>query len=820
MTIYNVKDYGATGNGITDDTAAIQAAVNAAKAAGGGDVYVPAGTYIVTGHNEPSDGAIMLYDNIHLYGDGMGATNIKVADGWNMKMTGVIRTEYGISTNNVTVDNLTIDGNRDNVSVKVDGWFNGFAPGKIGHDSNITLDRVEIKDCSGYGFDPHEQTFNLTISNSVSHGNGLDGFVADFIVGGSYINNVAYDNDRHGFNIVTSSSNLLISNNIAYDNGATGIVVQRGSDDIAWVHDVTISNNTVYNNALEGVLLKLSNYISVLDNDIYGNGKNGIRLYGTDHNTISGNKIHDNSQSKLDAYEEIRIQSYDETKGVSGNYYTSVYNTITNNILGDDDSDSNYGIRESADGTDYNTITLNIIKGYSVDAVVLAGSHSTWDRYTESTNDGNDIFIGTALAESIDGGLGDDTIDGGAGRDTLVGGAGADVFLFSNASDSNDANAQDRIMDFTVGVDKIDVSALGFTALVKSSSTLDGQLRLVYSATSNRTYVRSEQSAFEVVLNGDYRTTLTTSDFVFAKPLLNQLINGTSGKDVLIGGEGNDTLVGGASGDTLTGGNGADVFKFTSLSDSSKSLKTYDGITDFTVNVDKIDLSGLGFNHLTAGTKTAAGELRMAYSATSDRTYVRSDQQDFEFYIKGDVRNTLTDSDFIFTAPVAELNINLAGTSGADTLTGTVGNDTLSGSSGNDVLYGLTGQDVLIGGSGDDTIYGGSGNDTINGNTDNDSIDAGEGDDRISIAYGNDTITGGSGADLFIFANVGGTITDFTDGEDRIDLRSFGITINQAVNTIVGTDTTVDVYGSDGLVQAHILLSNFTGVLDTSDIIV
>ena len=64
-TTYNVKSFGATGNGKTLDTAAINKAIDAAAAAGGGTVYFPAGNYLSV--------SIHLKSNIALYLD-QGAT--------------------------------------------------------------------------------------------------------------------------------------------------------------------------------------------------------------------------------------------------------------------------------------------------------------------------------------------------------------------------------------------------------------------------------------------------------------------------------------------------------------------------------------------------------------------------------------------------------------------------------------------------------------------------------------------------------------------------------------------------------------------------
>src|SRR4051794_35284403 len=44
--IFNVKNYGAPGNGSTDDTTAINNAITAANQAGGGTVEFPSGNYL------------------------------------------------------------------------------------------------------------------------------------------------------------------------------------------------------------------------------------------------------------------------------------------------------------------------------------------------------------------------------------------------------------------------------------------------------------------------------------------------------------------------------------------------------------------------------------------------------------------------------------------------------------------------------------------------------------------------------------------------------------------------------------------------------
>ena len=79
---------------------------------------------------------------------------------------------------------------------------------------------------------------------------------------------------------------------------------------------------------------------------------------------------------------------------------------------------------------------------------------------------GNDTLSGGAGLDVIEGGDGDDQITGGDGSDTLTGGVGADVFRYTASTEFGD-----RINDFLVGTDDLNISGLGLTAASAGSTS-------------------------------------------------------------------------------------------------------------------------------------------------------------------------------------------------------------------------------------------------------------------------------------------------------------------------------------------------------------
>ena len=73
-SVYNVRDYGAKGDGFTLDHTAINKAIDACVAGGGGQVYIPAGTYLC--------GSIHLKSHVELHLS-FGATILPVPYSWS-----------------------------------------------------------------------------------------------------------------------------------------------------------------------------------------------------------------------------------------------------------------------------------------------------------------------------------------------------------------------------------------------------------------------------------------------------------------------------------------------------------------------------------------------------------------------------------------------------------------------------------------------------------------------------------------------------------------------------------------------------------------
>lgn len=73
---------------------------------------------------------------------------------------------------------------------------------------------------------------------------------------------------------------------------------------------------------------------------------------------------------------------------------------------------------------------------------------------------GMDTLLGQGGDDDLFGGAGRDILDGGAGYDEMTGDAGRDDFRFNAASDSATGGLSDRILDFEIALDHIDLSGM------------------------------------------------------------------------------------------------------------------------------------------------------------------------------------------------------------------------------------------------------------------------------------------------------------------------------------------------------------------------
>jgi parallel beta-helix repeat protein len=103
---FNVKDYGATGDGTTDDTTAVQNAINAAQVSGG-TVYFPQGTYVVQ-LPQITTGGITL--------QGTGWDSVILLAPSSLLSNGQTIGLWVNGASNVVIKDLCIDGNFANIA--------------------------------------------------------------------------------------------------------------------------------------------------------------------------------------------------------------------------------------------------------------------------------------------------------------------------------------------------------------------------------------------------------------------------------------------------------------------------------------------------------------------------------------------------------------------------------------------------------------------------------------------------------------------------------------------------------------------------------
>jgi polygalacturonase len=218
--VANVRDKGAAGDGRTDDTAAIQAAIDAV-AATGGTVLVPDGVYMVDA----------VENNLKLKSD----MTLKLAGGAVLKAIPNDETHYAVLTisgaSNVWVTGGTLEGERNEHRGKSGEW--------------------------GMGIRVEDGAKNITIAGLTSKKMWGDGFYVDDAEDVRFCGVTADGNRRQGLSIIDANGLLVLNSTFKNTSGtrpSAGIDLEPDKDS-QQIANVRIENSKFFDNAGGGIMV-------------------------------------------------------------------------------------------------------------------------------------------------------------------------------------------------------------------------------------------------------------------------------------------------------------------------------------------------------------------------------------------------------------------------------------------------------------------------------------------------------------------------------------------------------------------------------------
>ena len=268
--IYNVKAYGAKGDGVTDDTGAISAAISAANSNGGGIVYLPP-----TGHPYLISSTLNLGNGVMLEGAALKTFPGSTATEAQWEQSG----SWLKITSNQTAVNL--QGNGSGIAGLNFIGANGVTWNPtLSEPYTITVGATFFKLSDilianrAYGI---EDTFNAT-SGGGTYSYMENIWFNDYAVGLSidHVNDNIYINDLHFRNIIQESSTTveqyLLNNYTAWDVGyldnpaITNIDIFDANIGINFYNDTTLGNtHSLYNAQLSNIGCNLVAYCFYAD---------------------------------------------------------------------------------------------------------------------------------------------------------------------------------------------------------------------------------------------------------------------------------------------------------------------------------------------------------------------------------------------------------------------------------------------------------------------------------------------------------------------------------------------------------------------------